>query len=87
MTSKTLLTLIAILTLGSTAIEAAPQRQPKANCELRLVSNAGAGEVFMSIFTRSEEECLAKSDPAVEAKFRNTRGTIAAQRGGSGPQK
>jgi hypothetical protein len=79
-------TLVAIaFTLGLTS-HAQPKREPKANCELRLVSNAGAGEAFLSVFTSSEEECLAKSDTTVEAKFRNARGSIVAKRGGAGPQ-
>ena len=59
---------------------------PKANCELRLVSNAGAGEACLSIFTQSEEECLSKSDRTVEAKFRAPRGSAISKRGGAGPQ-
>ncbi len=88
--TKTLLTLATLCILGTANAQAAPKRDPnRANCELRLVSNAGtgAGEVFMSIFTHSEEECLGKSDPTVEAKFRNARGAVTAQRGGAGPQE
>jgi hypothetical protein len=85
--TQILVTLTAVLFVGSIAAHAADKRTPKsANCELRLVSNAGAGEAFMSIFTRSEEECLAKSDTSVEAKFRTARG-LAAKRGGAGPQQ
>ncbi len=57
-----------------------------ANCELRLVNqaSAGAGEIFMAIFTKNEEECLTKSDSTVEAQFKAPG--VVAKRGGAGPQ-
>jgi len=74
------------LTLAFSVSAASDKPAKKANCELRLVTNAGAGEIFMSIFTRSKEECLSKSDSAVEAKFHTLEGNVA-QRGGAGPQQ
>lgn len=77
--------IIALLASATNVNAQAPRKPKQANCELRLISNAGAGEIFMSIFTRSEEECLAKSDTSVEAKFRSPRGGVS-KRGGAGPQ-
>jgi hypothetical protein len=77
------LSFFSITSFGS---KAKPSVQ--ANCELRLVSEAGAGagEIFMSIFTPSEEECLKKADDSVEAQFRSRNGRILGKRGGIGPQ-
>ncbi len=58
----------------------------KANCELHLVTEAGAGEIFLTMITSSKEECLSKSDSAVEARFRSKSGEVTATRGGAGPQ-
>jgi tRNA A37 threonylcarbamoyladenosine modification protein TsaB len=76
---------LTLITLATVPVFAEQKAQKQANCELRLVSSAGAGEIFMSIFTRNEEECLSKSDQAVEAKFRKS-GNVVAKRGGAGPQ-
>lgn len=78
--------ILTLITLATVPVLAEQKEQRQANCELRLVSNAGAGEIFMSIFTRNEEECLSKSDQSVEAKFRR-RGNQVAKRGGAGPQQ
>lgn len=84
---KNTLRFLAIALLISSFPAFAEQSNPNAgNCELRLVSNAGAGEIFMSIFTPTEEDCLNKSDRSVEAKFRNQRGNVIGRRGGAGPK-
>jgi hypothetical protein len=78
---------VCALILTAPALHAASK--PKAaNCELRLVNqaSAGAGEIFMAIFTKNQEECLTKSDSTVEAQFKANSGLVVAKRGGAGPQ-
>ncbi len=77
---------VTLLTLATLPVLAEQKENKQANCELRLVSSAGAGEIFMSIFTRNEEECLSKSDQTVEAKF-HKRSNLVIKRGGAGPQQ
>lgn len=84
---KNALILLVLVSVGGT-VWATPQKAAKqANCELRLTSQAGAGEALLSLFTPSEEECLAKSDNSVEAKFRNRNGRVVGSRGGACPEQ
>lgn len=78
--------LITLFFINAVSSHAEETKRPRpANCELRLISNAGAGEIFLSIFTPNEEDCLAKSDQSVEARF-HKQGSAVAKRGGAGPQ-
>lgn len=82
--------LLLVTTFTAASLYAAENKPRQANCELRLVSQAdasgSAGEIFLSIFSPSKEECLSKSDGFVEAQYRGPAGTIVGKRGGAGPQ-
>ncbi len=78
--------LTAAVLSASPGFAEGPDAGNKGNCELRLVSHAGAGEILLSIFTPTEEDCLSKADKSVEAKYRNPEGNVVSKRGGAGPR-
>ncbi len=79
----TLGTLALTVLLSGTVSATARKDIKQANCELRMVNTASAGEIFLSVFTRTEEECLEKADRQVEVQYISKKGIIRA--GGAGP--
>jgi len=82
--------LVSVLVLAGILVSplsfARNARERGGNCELRLISNASAGEAFLSLFTRDKEECLAKADTTVEAQYKSPGGSVLGKRGGATQQ-